>query len=89
MLKNILEIASEENLGLYYNDFKSGLQYLIESYDLITTRNRNVQNILSQTQNRASSVGRQVSASASRAVSQHHQILEVLDEDEDKFDQEF
>lgn len=91
MLKNILEIASEENLGLYYNDFKSGLQYLIESYDLITTRNhnRNVQNILSQTQNRASSVGRQVSASASRAVSQHHHVLEVLDEDEDNFDQEF
>jgi hypothetical protein len=87
MLQNILKDTSEEQLGSFYSEFKTGLEHLIESFELISTRNRNVRNNIAQSQNRSCSVGRQVSASVSRLVSEssstHHEIIEEEEENDE------
>jgi uncharacterized protein YegL len=86
MLRNILSSITMEQLGTFYDEFKSGLEHLIESFELISTRKqdiRNTQNTLSQIHNRSGSVGRQVSSSVARAVSEHQPLTEEDMEEEE------
>jgi len=79
ILRNILSSITMEQLGTFYDEFKSGLEHLIESFELISRRKQdiqNTQNTLSQINNRSASVCRHISSSVARAVSEYQSITE-------------
>lgn len=76
MLRNILNSITIEQLGTFYDEFKSGLEHMIESFELISSRKRNIENTLSQIDNHSASVSRQVSSSIARGVSSRQRIIE-------------
>lgn len=86
MLRNILSSVTIEQLGTFYDEFKSGLEHLIESFELISTRSRNIQNTLSQMNNHSASVSRHVSSSIARGVSSRQPIIEEEDFNENMED---
>lgn len=82
MLRNILNSITMEHLGTFYDEFKYGLEHMIESFELISSRKRNIENILSQIDNNLGSVNRQVSASIARGVSSRQRIIEDFIEED-------
>lgn len=69
LCQKILDSSSEDMYGIFYEEFTTGLKSLIKSMTDVTSRNKNAQNVFTQTTHNSPGIPRIYSATLSHTLS--------------------
>jgi len=72
LCQQILDSSSEDMYGIFYEEFTTGLKSLIKSMTDVTSRNKNAQNVFTQTTQNSPGIPRIYSSTLSHTLSSPH-----------------
>jgi len=83
LCQQILDSSSEDMYGIFYEEFTTGLKSLIKSMTDVTSRNKNAQNIFTQTTHNSPGIPRIYSSTLSHTLSspQNDVMDDVINDD--------
>jgi uncharacterized protein YegL len=82
LCQQILDSSTEDMYGIFYEEFTTGLKSLIKSMTDVTSRNKNAQNVFTQTTQNSPGIPRIYSSTLSHTLSTpHNDVMDDVIED--------
>ena len=82
LCQQILDSSTEDMYGIFYEEFTTGLKSLIKSMTDVTSRNKNAQNVFTQTTQNSPGIPRIYSSTLSHTLSSpHNDVMDDVIED--------